>query len=358
MIDPHAHLRDWNQAEKETLRHGLSVAWRAGLDGVFEMPNTDPPLTSRRAIERRILDADRAVRELGVPIFHGLYAGLTADPAQLEEAVKAWREMFPRVVGLKLFAGHSTGDMGIVERAAQELVYRRLAALGFTGVLAVHCEKEELMKKRPDGGPDWDPGSPATHGQARPPAAEVASVNDQKELARAADFRGTLHIAHVSTPWALDLLRGRHSPEGTPLRFRLTSGLTPHHALLDETRMDGSKGMLLKTNPPLRPSPMPSMMLARLLKGEIDWIETDHAPHTLKDKMEGFASGIPVLPYHPRFLDLLRGRGVPEERLDAMCHGAICSAFGVDIPNRKRKPDLGLAAEYPWDPFGDSGVSA
>ena len=47
MIDPHVHLRDWNQAKKETLRHGLGVAWRAGLDGVFEMPNTDPPLTSR-----------------------------------------------------------------------------------------------------------------------------------------------------------------------------------------------------------------------------------------------------------------------------------------------------------------------
>ncbi len=46
MIDPHVHLRDWDQAGKETLRHGLSVAWRAGLDGVFEMPNTDPPLTS------------------------------------------------------------------------------------------------------------------------------------------------------------------------------------------------------------------------------------------------------------------------------------------------------------------------
>ena len=61
MIDPHVHLRDWNQAAKETLRHGLSVAWRAGLDGVFEMPNTDPPLTTRDAILRRIDDADAAL---------------------------------------------------------------------------------------------------------------------------------------------------------------------------------------------------------------------------------------------------------------------------------------------------------
>ncbi len=81
MIDPHVHLRDWNQAGKETLRHGLSVAFRAGLDAVFEMPNTDPPLVTRDAIRRRIDDADAACRSLGIRIFHGLYAGLTAVAA-------------------------------------------------------------------------------------------------------------------------------------------------------------------------------------------------------------------------------------------------------------------------------------
>ena len=75
MIDPHVHLRDWSQKAKETLRHGLSVAWRAGLDGVFEMPNTDPPLTTREAILRRIDDADAALASLRIPLFHGLYAG-------------------------------------------------------------------------------------------------------------------------------------------------------------------------------------------------------------------------------------------------------------------------------------------
>ena len=58
MIDPHVHLRDWNQSAKETLRHGLSVAYRAGLDAVFEMPNTDPPLVRREEIVKRIDDAN------------------------------------------------------------------------------------------------------------------------------------------------------------------------------------------------------------------------------------------------------------------------------------------------------------
>src|SRR5512147_3048378 len=142
MIDPHVHLRDWSQAAKETLRHGLTVAYRAGLDAVFEMPNTDPPLVTRDAIRRRIDDADAACRGAGIRIFHGLYAGLTPVPRQIEDAVRAWKELFPRVVGLKMYAGHSTGQMGVVGPGDQALVYRTLAALGFDGVLAVHCEKE------------------------------------------------------------------------------------------------------------------------------------------------------------------------------------------------------------------------
>lgn len=345
MIDPHVHLRDWNQAAKETLRHGLSVAARAGLDAVFEMPNTDPPLTSREAILRRIDDADAALAGLGVRLFHGLYAGVTAAPRQIEEAVRAWRDCFPRVVGLKLYAGHSTGQMGVIDPAEQVLVYRTLAALGFTGVLAVHCEKEALL--RPD---EWDPTRPVSHARARPPAAEVASIDDQKGLARTTGFAGTIHVCHISTPWAVDLLRGTHGPAEQD-RFKVTCGLAPHHALLDAGMMESKEGILLRVNPPLRPLPLPSLMLQRLEAGAIDWIETDHAPHTRADKTERFASGFPVLPFYPRFVRLLSERGMDRERIKEITHDAICRAFGLRIEAAGRPADPGLAGEYDFDPF-------
>jgi len=371
MIDPHVHLRDWNQAHKETLRHGFSVAWRAGLDGLFEMPNTDPPLTSRQAILRRIQDADHALHGLGVRLFHGLYAGLTVDPGQIAEVVQAWRDLFPRVVGLKMFAGHSTGQMGIVERDAQAAVYRRLAELEFTGVLAVHCEKESML--RPDA---WDPGRPSSHGRARPPAAEVASVDDQMVLARAAGFRGVLHICHISTPWALNILRGTHARgngahEGSGSApqepFRVSCGLTPHHALLDIEMMDGPDGVLLKMNPPLRPRPLPEKMLGRLIAGDIDWVETDHAPHSMAEKRAAPAtgtpgatppppaSGIPVLPFYPRFIGMLSQRGMAKDRIEEVTHGAICRTFGIAIANSRRSPRGDLAGEYGMDAFSMLG---
>ena len=359
MIDPHVHLRDGAQQAKETLRHGLRVAYQAGLDGVFEMPNTDPPLVSREALLRRIEAADAAMRAEGIEIFHGVYGGLTREPKQIEEMVASCKELFPRVVGLKMFAGHSTGNMGITGVASQGLVYRTLSRLGYVGVLAVHCEKEKMLKPE-----TWDPRRPESHSSARPPAAEVASVDDQMSLARAARFAGTLHVCHISTPWALDVLRGTHQREaaeatssgrteaGTATaRPRLTCGLTPHHALLDAGVQERSDGVLWKVNPPLRPVPIPAVMLRRLLDGDIDWIETDHAPHTREDKLRGHASGLPVLPFYPRFIELLRRKGIGAELLVRITHDSICRTFGLSIRNTGRAPDRDLAHEYPWDPF-------
>jgi dihydroorotase len=346
VIDPHVHLRDGAQSAKETVRHGLEVAWRAGLDAVFEMPNTDPALTDRRTILRRLELADRAVRDLGEPIFHGLYAGLTASPAQREEVVRVQRELFPRVVGLKLFAGHSTGNMGIVEEAEQRAVYNHLAELGFTGVLAVHCEKESMMRRRADGSPDWDPARPVTHAAARPPEAETASVEDQIKFSAEAGFQGHLHICHASVAETVGLVR-RAADGGR----RISCALTPHHALLHSGLMEAEDGILWKCNPPLRTAALQERMLALLLEGRIDWIETDHAPHGLRDKREGFASGIPVLPFLPRFLSALRSRGAGGLLLDRLTHEAVCAVFGMKIPNSGRVGEDSLAREYPFDPF-------
>jgi len=122
--------------------------------------------------------------------------------------------------------------------------------------------------------------------------------------------------------------------------------------------MEGKQGIMLKVNPPLRPLPMPSLMMQRLVSGDIDWIETDHAPHTLEDKRTGYASGIPVLPFYPHFVKMVERRGVSRERMTELTHGAICRAFGITIAESGRKPEMNLAGEYPFDPFTSAAGSA
>ena len=81
MIDPHVHLRDWNQREKETLAHGLSVAKACGITAVFDMPNTNPPLTNRETIMRRLEEASA----LASGVSYHLWAGVTGDRGQVLE---------------------------------------------------------------------------------------------------------------------------------------------------------------------------------------------------------------------------------------------------------------------------------
>lgn len=364
LVDPHVHLRDWKQAHKETIAHALAVARHLGIGALFEMPNTDPPLTTREMVLRRIALADGARAAMGVddPPFHGLYAGLTGDPEQVRGAAALREEFFPRVVGCKLYAGHSTGRMGVVTVAEQLQVWRTLAAAGYRGVVAVHAEREDLLR------PDLrDATDPLTHSAARPPLAEIASVQAQIALAEATGFRGTLHICHVSTPEALEIIRRERS--GLP--FRLTAGVTPHHLLLDteyaakahppEGRgVPAPRGTGFTVNPPLREQTLRQRLWEMVLAGAADWIESDHAPHTWEEKIGG-AAGLPGLPGFRRLAGELT-KHLDAPALRQMTGRKVLETYGIDpdlvprYPDSPDPPELPpayhrITDQYPWDPY-------
>ena len=345
MIDPHVHLRDWDQKEKETIEHGLSVASSIGITTVFDMPNTQPPLTFASDIVKRIEYGTEIAGRIDPRISYCVYGGVTADPSQIELVVSVHSHLFPRLVGLKMFAGHSTGNMGIVSRSSQREVYRTLKRTGYKGVLAVHCEDESLL--RPDL---FSPDDPFSHTQARPKEAEIASVESQIELVRSSAFEGTVHICHISTREAIELVN-YHKSRG----MAVTCGATAHHALLDESVML-SEGLFAKMNPPLRKSDDVKAVFEGLMDKSIDWIESDHAPHTVKDKMEG-ASGIPGFYGTLLLIERLRKAGVSEMHLDRLCGEAVNEAFStsfeVNVPSSyiiSREIDR-IGNEYEFNPF-------
>lgn len=348
-IDPHVHLRDGaHQSHKETLNHGFEMAWKAGLSAVFEMPNTIPALTSKLLVSRRIEAGEKALEELSIPLFHGVIPGLTNSRDQIGEVVDIWKRLFPKIPGLKMFAGNSTGNMGITEYEHQRLVYRSLAENDFTGVLMVHCEKEILL--RPEL---FNPDRPETHLLARPPEAEIESVRDQIELAEEEGFKGTLHVCHVSVPESLNIIEEMRGK----IPFNITCGITPHHALLSEEDMKGEHGVFLKMNPPLRSRGMRAELFRGLLKGRIDWIETDHAPHTIKEKLEDYASGIPVLQFYDRFIKKLFENGLTREMVENLTFKNIINTFSIPEKTFKENPGSKYIPgnEYGFDPFRSIG---
>ncbi len=343
MIDPHVHCRDWNQSHKETIKHALGVAEMAGLSAIFDMPNTNPPINSRELVEKRLREAG----QLDSPVFYGLYMGITSSTSQIMEAAATYRRLFPQVVGLKMFAGHSVGNLGIINEEEQRLVYQVLSDVGYRGVLAVHCEKESLL--RPDL---WNPQVPASHSYARCPESEIESIEDQIKFASDSQFRGRLHIAHTSLPESVELVDNARK-QGA---IKISCGVTPHHCTLDYESMPGfPNGLLRKVNPPLRSKESAGKMLRLLREGKIDWIETDHAPHTLKEKLQfphNAMSGFPGLPFYPHFLNYLRKQDFSEAQIKDLTHNNICNIFGFNLPELERKrPDLELDKEYEVDVY-------
>lgn len=359
MIDGHVHLRDGEkQSYKETIKHGLQVFHLAGGDGLAEQSNPNPALTSRKTIEARLKKGDNDTIELkqtypGFAMFHGVYAGVTDDPEQIIEVVDVYNERRKtdrRVVAIKMFAGQSTGNMGLVDddkstgEYKQRTGYRTVAKKDYTGVLAVHCEKEYEFKPAL-----WDPFNPFTHTLARPPKAEVESVKDQVKFAQEEGFKGTLHICHISVPEALEYIEAMRSK----VDFSITCELTPHHALLYDEMMDAEDGLLLKMNPPLRPKEMQEYMFQAFLDERIDCYGSDHAPHDLKDKFEKHASGVPAIYYAPHFIRKLRENGMSQEAIDRVTHDNFLKIFGLEglIPNTHRQPIYDLADTQHFDAF-------
>jgi dihydroorotate dehydrogenase subfamily 1 len=321
-IDSHVHCRDGKQAYKETIKHALEVAQKAGVDAIFDMPNTDPPITNLKLVEERLQLADSC----NSPVFYGLYIGLTSDALQIKDAVFLWRKYFPRIVGLKMFAGKSVGDLSVINPDEQMKVYEILKNENFTGVLAVHCEKESFMNPG-----IWNPENPVTHTLARPSISEIASVNDQILFALNSGFLGHLHICHVSTPESVEYINmiKKNHPELT-----ISCGATPHHLFLNSENMKGKDGLLLKMNPPLRSAEEQKKLLLQLKLGMIDFIETDHAPHSLNEKFgPPYMSGIPWLDSWPIIIEILKDKSFSEKEISDLTFNNVKKIFGIDIRN-------------------------
>ncbi len=354
MIDPHVHLRDWGEAEKESLVHGMTLARETGIDAVFDMPNTDPPLTTPETVKRRLSEAEAIIAQLDGPFRYGLFCGATADAEQLEQMVELYHgERLGRngravgIVGFKMYAGPSTGTLAASAVEAQRFVYATLTGLGYGGVICVHCEKESLFRRRPDGSIDWDPEHPRTFAHARPPESEVESVRDQIDAAEAAGFGGTLHVAHVSVPETVQLIESARERVG----FRISCEATPHHLLFSEDALDRPQGMLFKTNPPLRPEVMRAELYAQLTEGRIDFVASDHAPHTLEDKLERHASGMPGLGVMHSMRARLEREGLDGRLIARLFHRGAEEVYGVEIAEEARvmRPEAQL--EYPANPY-------
>jgi dihydroorotase len=311
-IDPHVHCRDWNEAYKSTIRDVMDLARSQGVVAVLDMPNTDPPILGPEEVEARL----RTAKERAVHSGYYVYVAATPDARQLGRALAA-AENNDRVAGLKMYSAPMKG-LEVSGLEEQHRVYRRLSESGYEGVIAVHCEKAQLLRLEL-----WNPERPWSWGDARPPQAEVESIRDQIRLVEITDFRGTLYVVHTSTPEGVRLVN-----EAKERGLRVVCGVTPHHLMLSLEDMARPGGVFFKVNPPLRDKRLVGNLVGLVVQGLVDFLETDHAPHAPWEKYgPPYMSGIRSLELYSRCVDFLLSQGASERLLREMTYHRVKRVF-------------------------------
>jgi len=141
-----------------------------------------------------------------------------------------------------------------------------------------HCEDPELVS---GGVVNEGPVSSRLGLRGWPGVAEDVFV--QRDLLLAEYTGGHVHIAHMSTARAADLVR-RAKASGV----RATCEVTPHHiALTDDAVLEYDTNA--KMNPPLRGEFDRDALLDAIADGTVDAIATDHAPHHADEKCVEFS---------------------------------------------------------------------
>lgn len=265
LIDMHVHLRDLEQSEKEDYETGTMAAAAGGVTTVVDMPNSNPPVLTRKILDQKIASAEKK-RYVNI----GFYAGV----GKIFDS-----SMVPDVLGLKVYP-HSPLLYGM-KYDKKRIKYCFEIANRHDLPLLFHPDsssKEEIPKTREE------------FFLLHSCKSEVNSLQaflDAKE-----EYEARLHVCHVSCAATTRLIL-EHRAELT-----LTAEVTPHHMFLSGDNFphdDGSAKML----PPLR-SPYDNEMLTQALcmKCAIDCVSSDHAPHLAAEKTAPFidaASGIPGL---------------------------------------------------------------
>lgn len=294
VIDCHVHFREPGGEWKEDFASGSRAAAAGGVTMVLDMPNTNPPV-----ITQEILDAKRVLADEKSVIPVGLFFAATDNLQELETV--------EGVVGFKVYMGKSTGEL-LAEGGSLRRIFE--IARDRDLPVVVHAEDEERIRAR--AAEFAERTEPRVHCLVRD--NECARLAVEAALKLREEVGNRLHIAHMSTAEEVMLVRAHKCQE-------LSCEVAPHHLFFTMDDMVDSK---LKMNPPLRSQKDQDALWAAIVDGTVNCISTDHAPHTLEEKLQGIwdaPAGVPGVEFMlPLMLNAVsEGRLTLERLVELVC---------------------------------------
>lgn len=287
MGDIHIHARDdvsGREAYKEDFCTAAAAALHGGVVHVADMPNNPAAPVDDKSYRAK----QELLKRRNVAVSVTLYAGIGPGTRPLSFDVP-----------YKAYMGPSVGDLYFrsLQQLHDTLAQYRGRAVSF------HCEDPELLEAHK---------SESTHERRRPAECEISATRFALQMIENYELAGKL--CHYSVGEGLPLIRAAKAKG-----LDVTCEVTPHHLFFDETSITESNRSLMQMNPPLRSSRDRLAMLDALRDGTLDYLATDHAPHTREEKKRGI-SGQPHLDTYAPFVTwLIREQRIAPERIAAVC---------------------------------------
>ena len=312
MIDPHTHIRDLGQTEKEDWLSASKASLNGGVSMVFDMPNNRPP-----TINLKNLNLKRQVAKKALVRYK---FNIAATSYNLDDVREMLDEDAGDVASLKLFlAGSNSNEYENDQEVIQQIFE---IALEYDLPVMVHSEWQECVTKYSQ---KIKNPTVLDHNFMRNRECAILSTEIILKIAKAVGNK--LYIAHTSVAEEIDLIRA-YKPT-----TRVFCEVTPHHLLINDSIL-AKAGNYGKINPPLRTARDNEAIWQGIFDGTVDTIGSDHAPHRLSEKDMPYLhapSGFPGLETSlPLLLQEVKQGNLLIDRLVELTSGKTADIFGLE----------------------------
>ncbi|TGK02882.1 amidohydrolase [Leptospira langatensis] len=283
--DIHVHARE-DESGKHKYKEDFQSAGLAAINGgvihIADMPNNPIPPTDDRTYAKKRELADHS------PIRITLYAGIGPNTKPLHSHVP-----------YKAFMGPSIGELFFYSNEQLENTIRHYKGCN----VSFHCEDPEILEQNQEA---------KYHEDRRPAIAETLATDFALYLIEKYELVGKL--CHYSTEEGLQKIIAAKKKG-----VKVSCEVTPTHLYFDRSMLNDSNRHWFQMNPPLRGPEDKNALLQGVKDGWIDYLATDHAPHSIEEKLKG-TSGISQLDTYALFVTWLhKSAGVSLEKIAEIC---------------------------------------
>ncbi|MDA9808942.1 dihydroorotase [Flavobacteriales bacterium] len=268
MIDDQVHFREPGLTEKANIFTESRAAVAGGITSFMEMPNTVP-----NTVTQQLLEEKYQIAKQNSVANYSFFMGANND--NLKEVLKTEGE---HVCGIKVFMGSSTGNMLVDNKETLSQIFKNSPLL-----IATHCEDEQTVQKNLAIFKEkYGSNIPfEMHPAIR--SEEACYLSSSMAVDLASKYESRLHVLHISTAKELELFKSELELK----EKKITAECCIHHLWFNDQdyQKNGSK---IKWNPAVKTEFDRKSLINAINSDIIDVIATDHAPHTRKEKMNGY----------------------------------------------------------------------